>query len=96
MKQISNIEETHNTREVEKVESALADLSFWNELDTDGQCELRDAIYHQLQKAREEERERILTFIRSGHPEPWKDTGWSIELNDIEDFILHPTKTDKQ
>ena len=28
--------------------------------------------------------EELLSFIKSAHPEPSKDTGWSIELDDVE------------
>lgn len=33
------------------------------------------------------ERKKIIEFINSGHPEQFADTGWSINLNDVEEFI---------
>jgi hypothetical protein len=54
MNQIPNIEETHNTREVEEIVEEIGNLL------QEGQYQKAvSTLHHQLQKAREEERERL-------------------------------------
>ncbi len=46
-----------------------------------------------IQQAKEEERQKILAFINSGYKSPASDTGWSIYLDDVEDFINQLSNT---
>ena len=73
MKQIPNIEETHNTRD--KLDEIVLDFNqmFYYEHQQRGLTRLRDdvvgwlrtTLHHQLQKAREEERERCVAVVRA-------------------------------
>lgn len=40
-----------------------------------------------VSKERERRDAQIIEFINSGEPAPWNDTGWSVELSDVEKFI---------
>lgn len=52
---------------------------------------IRNFIQSEIDLAVSKERERrdaqIIEFINSGEPAPWNDTGWSVELSDVEKFI---------
>jgi hypothetical protein len=66
----------NNSRDVEEIEATLQALSFWNELDIDGQCELRETHHQELQKAREEERESVRKKLIEVH-ELMRNQNWT-------------------
>lgn len=61
------------------------DLQFYDNL----VFKFNQSIDLAVSKEREHKDAQILEFIRSGKPAPWNDTGWSVELSDVEKFIIN-------
>lgn len=68
----------------------LDDITLLDDETTDT---IKAFISSKIQQAKEEERQKILAFINSGYKSPASDTGWSIYLDDVEDFINQLSNT---
>ena len=55
-----------------------------NKWDKEREQQIIQEVKSQVRKERDNE---ILNFIDSGHPAPATDSGWSISLDDVEEFI---------
>ena len=69
----------------------------WSGINKDNQHltteKIEDLLVDKIQQAKEEKRQKILAFINSGYKSPASDTGWSIYLDDVEDFINQLSNT---
>ena len=66
------------------------EIAKYPQIDALGTIDIIDSIIDlAVSKERERKDAQILEFIRSGKPAPWNDTGWSVELSDVEKFIIN-------
>lgn len=95
MNQIPNIEETHNTREVKDMVTHLLMATnaygyFSEKGITSLRQELSEYLHHQLQKAREEERERIMRWTSENYSRSTQPLYAHVDLLNLQNFIRQP------